>query len=159
MPHVIPGGSMAASLLRRLPRRARAAAALLLALVCQAAGAAPETFDVRLTPVPIDAATRSAVTGTGAATATLEGLKLALRGSFKGMRGAATLAELHAGTATGVRGPAIATVNVPAAADGTFAAELTLTPQQVDALHAGHVYLQIHSTSAPDGNLWGWLLH
>jgi hypothetical protein len=124
-----------------------------------APGTAAETFDVRLTPVPIEAATRSAVTGGGTATATLDGAKLTLRGTFEGMHGAATLAELHAGAATGVRGPAIAAVPVPAAADGTFTAELTLTPRQVDELRAGHVYLQIHSSSAPDGNLWGWLLH
>jgi hypothetical protein len=144
------------------PRRARVCAAAVAALVAIAAGAAAraaETFDVRLTTVPIEAATRAAVTGSGAATATLDGSKLALRGRFGGLHGAATSAELHAGPATGVRGPVLATVTVPSAVEGTFSAEITLTPQQIEALRAGHVYLQIQSASAPEGNLWGWLLH
>ena len=58
----------------------------------------------------------------------------------------------------GVRGPAIADVTVPGAASGTFSADLQLTAAQVEALRQGQVYLQLHSESAPDGNLWGWLL-
>ena len=57
-----------------------------------------------------------------------------------------------------VRGPAIADLTVPAAASGEFTAEVTLTPAQVEGLRQGHVYLQIHSETAPDGNLWGWLI-
>jgi hypothetical protein len=58
----------------------------------------------------------------------------------------------------GVRGPAIADVTVPAATGGQFTATVTLTEAQVQALRNGHVYLQIHSATAPDGNLWGWLV-
>ena len=58
----------------------------------------------------------------------------------------------------GVRGPAFADVAVPAATSGEFTAEITLTAAQLEALRQKQVYLQIHSESAPDGNLWGWLL-
>ncbi len=81
-----------------------------------------------------------------------------MRGNFAGLKGAATVARLHQGAVMGVRGPAIADVTVPAATSGTFTAELTLTAAQVEELRQGHVYLQIHSETAPDGNLWGWLL-
>jgi hypothetical protein len=47
---------------------------------------------------------------------------------------------------------------VPQATGGSFNAELTLTAAQAEAVRRGKVYIQIHSTSAPDGNLWGWLL-
>ena len=84
--------------------------------------------------------------------------RLTLRGNFAGLKGAATVARLHQGAVMGVRGPAIADVTVPAATSGTFTAEVTLTAAQVEGLRQGHVYLQIHSETAPDGNLWGWLV-
>ena len=58
----------------------------------------------------------------------------------------------------GVRGPPFADVTVPAATSGDFSAEVALTPAQIEALRQGRIYLQIHSASAPDGNLWGWVL-
>ena len=124
-----------------------------------AAGAsAADTFRIRLTPVPIEASTAAATTGQGNATALLDGTKLTLKGNFAGLKGAATVARLHAGPVTGVRGPAIADFAVPAAQSGDFTAELTLTAAQADSVRRGHVYVQIASTSAPEGNLWGWLL-
>ena len=94
----------------------------------------------------------------GSATAQLEGTKLTLKGNFAGLKGAATVARLHEGPVTGVRGPAIADFTVPAAQNGNFSADLTLTAAQADSVRRGHVYVQIASASAPDGNLWGWLL-
>jgi hypothetical protein len=133
---------------------------LVAALACgSAAGAgAADTFRIRLTPVPIEASTAAATTGQGSATAQLDGTKLTLKGNFAGLKGAATVARVHEGAVTGVRGPAIADFTVPAAQSGNFTADLTLTAAQADSVRRGHVYVQIASTSAPDGNLWGWLL-
>lgn len=117
-----------------------------------------DNFKIRLRPVPIEAATAANTIGAGEATATLAGTRLTLRGSFAGLKGAATVARLHQGAVMGVRGPAFADVTVPATAAGDFSAQIALTPAQVTALREGHVYLQIHSETAPDGNLWGWLL-
>jgi len=119
---------------------------------------AADTFRIRLTPVPIEASTAAATTGRGSATAQLEGTKLTLKGNFAGLKGAATVARLHEGPVTGVRGPAIADFKVPAAQSGDFTADVTLTAAQADSVRRGHVYVQIASASAPDGNLWGWLL-
>jgi CHRD domain len=133
------------------------AAALLLALLPLAAGAADD-FKARLAPVPIDSTNSAATTGVGSANARLDGTTLKLNGSFSGLHGPATIAQLHAGVATGVRGPAIADFTVAQVQSGTFSAELKLTAEQAEALRRGRVYIQIHSSSAPDGNLWGWLL-
>jgi hypothetical protein len=145
----------------RLPRTARrvlpcvaALAGLAFALVA----AAQQTYKVRLRPVPIEASTAAATTGAGEATAQLVGSRLTVRGNFTGLKGAATVARLHQGTVMGVRGPAFADVTVTAATSGTVSGEVTLTPTQIEGVRQGHVYLQIHSESAPDGNLWGWLL-
>jgi hypothetical protein len=137
------------------------------ALVCVTAGlaaavalsaAAQNDFKIRLRPVPIEASTAANTTGEGQATAALSGTRLTLSGSFKGLKGPATVARLHQGAVMGVRGPAFADVAVPQVIAGDFRAEVTLTSEQAAALRDGHVYLQIHSESAPDGNLWGWLL-
>jgi hypothetical protein len=119
---------------------------------------AADTFRIRLTPVPIEASTAAATTGQGSATAQLDGTKLTLKGNFAGLKGAATVARLHEGAVTGVRGPAIADFTVPAAQNGNFTADITLTAAQAESVRRGRVYVQIASTSAPDGNLWGWLL-
>jgi hypothetical protein len=143
---------------RRSSRRFLVCSAALAAAALVFAAAGQQSFKVRLRPVPIEASTAANTTGAGEATAALAGTRLTLRGDFAGLKGAATVARLHQGAVTGVRGPAFADVNVPAATSGTFNAEIALTAAQVEALRQGQIYLQIHSESAPDGNLWGWLL-
>lgn len=117
-----------------------------------------EKFKVRLTPVPLDATLMATVTGSGALTATLSGTKLAITGTFQGLRSPATIANVHRGVKTGVRGDAVFELTVSHATSGTVAGALTLTPIQVDDLKHGRLYVQIHSEKVPDGNLWGWLL-
>lgn len=118
-----------------------------------------EKFSARLGWVPTAGVAR--VTGKGAATATLTGRSLALAGTFEGLGGNATIARLHQGIAKGARGKAIADVKVPPATSGTFAATVTLSVEQVEALRQGKLYLQLHGDKGldPDGaNLWGWFL-
>jgi hypothetical protein len=145
-------------LLRRGSRRTLLCWGAALVATAALSASAQDSFKIRLRPVPIEASTAANTVGAGEATAALSGTRLTLRGNFAGLKGAATVARLHRGAVTGVRGPAFADVVVPAALRGSFDAEIPLTPEQVAALRAGHVYLQIHSESAPDGNLWGWLL-
>lgn len=119
---------------------------------------APETFKTRLSPVPIEAKTRADIAGVGSATATLAGAKLSVAGSFEGLRSNAIDAKLHQSPVTGVRGPAILDLTVARATSGMLSASIDLTPQQVELLKKGRLYIQIDSEKAPDGNLWGWLL-
>lgn len=142
--------------------RKSAAAAIVLALSvlwASVAVTADETrFRARLSMVPIDPATAAVVTGIGEASATLEGETLTVSGTFKGLKGPATEARLHAGSHTGVRGEAFADLAVTRATAGTVSGSVELTPEQLEALRSGRVYIQLHSEAAPDGNLWGWLL-
>ena len=121
-------------------------------------GQGPSTFKVRLSPVPIDAAMRPTVAGLGNATATLQGTKLTVTGSFDGLKSPATIAQIHTSVAAGVRGPAILDLTVSKATSGMVTGSVDLTPEQVASLRKGQLYIQIHSEKAPDGNLWGWLL-
>ena len=117
-----------------------------------------ERFKGRLAPVPIDATMRATVTGSGSMSAVLTGTKLSITGTFDGLSGQATVARLHQGVATGVRGAALSELTVSKATRGTLSGTVTLTAEQVDNLKKGKLYIQIHSEKAPDGNLWGWLL-
>jgi hypothetical protein len=117
-----------------------------------------EKFKVRLATVPMDGGMRDAVAGSGSASAILSGTKLTINGSFGGLRSPATAARVHLGVAMGVRGAAVGELTVSRAMDGTIAGSLDLTPDQVQGLRKGRLYIQISSEKAPDGNLWGWFL-
>ena len=117
-----------------------------------------ETFKVRLVTVPIDFVQAPKVTGSGSATAVLTGAALSIQGTFEGLQGRATTAQIHVGRVKGVRGPSIAELTATSATDGKISGTLTLKPDQIEALKAGRLYIQINSEAAPDGNLWGWLL-
>ena len=132
--------------------------AVLAALALSLTAQTRETFKARLSPVPADARTRADLTGSGSATAVLEGSKLAITGSFDGLKTAATTANLHSAVAAGVRGPVIADLSIPKAVSGMITGSVELTPQQLTSLHHGGLYIEIHSEKAPDGVLWGWLL-
>ena len=119
------------------------------------------TFKGRLSPVPIDVAMQATVAGSGSVSAVLTGNKLAITGSFDGLRSAATTAQIRKGPVRGVRGPVVADLVVAKAADstsGTITGSLDLTAIQVADLEKGRLYVQLQSEKAPEGNLWGWLL-
>jgi hypothetical protein len=129
-------------------------------LFALSAGAqSPETFKTRLAPVAIDASMKGRVAGTGSATATLAGSKFTVNGTFEDLKSNATMAHIHQGTAPGVRGAKLLDLTVTKGMSGTLSGSFDLTPDQVESLKKGKWYVQIHSEKAPEGNLWGWLMH
>ena len=121
----------------------------------------PKTFKARLSPVPIDMSMQANVAGKGAISAVLTGTKLALTGTFEGLRGPATIAQVHKGPNKGMRGPVVFVLAVAKGTDptaGTISGAIDLTPLQLADLEKGRLYVQLHSEKAPDGNLWGWIL-
>ena len=140
--------------------RWRIALALIVTGYACTAGLAAQSetlFKARLAPVPVDANTQAKTTGTGSVTATLVGTRLSLTGTFSGLQGPATVAQIHVGP-RGIRGPAALDLTVTKGTSGTIQGELTLAAAQVDHLRRNRLYVQIHSEAAPDGNLWGWLI-
>jgi hypothetical protein len=127
-------------------------------MVFSLAAQTKDTFKARLSAVPADARTRAELSGSGSASATLEGSKLVITGSFEALRAAAATANLRNGVAAGVRGPVIADLTVGKATSGTITGSVDLTPAQIVNLRKGGLYIQIQSEKAPDGVLWGWLL-
>jgi len=117
-----------------------------------------ETFGARLSPLAADARTRADLAGSGSASAVLTGTKLAITGSFDGLRAAATTASLHSAIGPGVRGPVIGDLTISRSTSGTISGSIELTPPQMTSLRKGGLYVQIYSEKAADGVLWGWLL-
>jgi hypothetical protein len=130
-----------------------AALALGLSLFAQTG----ETYKARLSAVPADARTRPSLAGIGSATAMLSGSKLTVNGSFEGLLSPATTAQLRAAVMAGVRGPVIQELTIAKATSGAISGSIDLTPDQIEKLHKGGIYVQIQSEKAPEGVLWGWL--
>ena len=114
-------------------------------------------LNVRLTTIPVEAATAEGLTGFGSATASLDGNRLTVTGSFEGLQSPAMSAGLHTAP-KGLRGPAIIDLEVTSGTTGKITGDVMLTPAQTDRLRRGQLYLQLQSEKSPDGNLRGWLL-
>jgi hypothetical protein len=130
----------------------------LLSLASPGASQNPERYKVRLTTVPMDGGMRNTVAGFGSASATLAGAKLTIAGTFDGLKSPATTARLNAGVARGVRGDSIGNLDVTKSTKGSISGTLELTPAQLKGLRDGHLYIEVASEKAPEGNLWGWIL-
>jgi hypothetical protein len=132
--------------------------AAILSITLLASAQTEERFKIRLTTVPMDGAMRAAVAGSVSVSATLTGSKLTINAAFDGMPSAATTAKLHKGVATGVRGSAFQDLTVTKSGKGTTTGTFDLTPDQVDSLKKGKLYILISSEKSPEGTLWGWIL-
>ena len=130
----------------------------LVAASLAAAGAQSRQYRARLSPVPLDVAMQATIAGSGTVTATLNGTTLTLTGNYAGLKTASTVARVHRGPRTAMRGPAIGDLKIVPGISGTITGTLELTNEQVDDLANGRLYIQLHSEKAPEGNLWGWLL-
>jgi len=136
---------------------------LAVALFCSSAALtaqAPRTFRARRSPVPIDVSMQATVAGSGSVSAVLTGSKLAITGTFDGLKSPATIAQIHKGPVRGVRGPNVLDLTVAKTdgTSGTISGSFDLTAIQIADLEKGRLYVQVHSEKAPEGNLWGWLL-
>jgi hypothetical protein len=118
-----------------------------------------EKFHTRLATVAMDQTMRATVAGSGSASAVLDGAKLSVTGTFEGLPSPATVAHLHLSRVPGIRGPAVFDLTVTHATSGAVSGSIDLSADQVEALRKGRFYIQIDSEKAPDGTLWGWLMH
>ena len=123
-----------------------------------AAQQAPGSYTARLGRAAIDAAELSKVAGGGMVNAELKGTTLTLDGKFSGLLSRATRAHLDRGAEKGLRGRAMFDLTITSGTEGTITGTVTLTKTQVEDLKLGRFYVQVDSESAPDGNLWGWVL-
>jgi alcohol dehydrogenase (cytochrome c) len=114
------------------------------------------SFRARLSPLPVDGRTVSSITGVGQVRATLSGNRITLSGSFRGMGSPATAAHVHVAP-PGQPGPVVGPLQVTASADGEISGTIELAADQVAALRASSLYVQVHSEGNPGGELRGWI--
>lgn len=138
-------------------RRCAALAALVLLAVTGPALAAD--YQAGLGPMPLDDETRAVIAGRGQATASYDGKTLVVKGSFRDMPSAATVAGIHVSTVAGMAGARILPLNVTQDTSGTITGSFVLTRAQAAALRTGKLYIQINSQKAPPGYPWGPARH
>lgn len=98
----------------------------------------------------------------GGATAVLDGTSLTVTGRFAGLEGDYQAAHLHGGPA-GVNGPVVVGLTATTDADlrgGTFEAQsntFTVRSTFADSIRAGLVYVNVHSSVFPAGEIRGQL--
>ena len=114
------------------------------------------SFRARLSPLPVNGRTVQTITGIGQVRATLDGNRLTVTGTYRGMSSPATAAHLHFG-APGRPGPLAQPLEVTTSPEGNVSGTAELTDDQVDALQAQSLYVQIHSVENPGGELRGWI--
>ena len=122
------------------------------------AASAADVYASRLTAVAYDGAMRANVQGDGHVSATLNGSSLTVTGDFAGLPSAASSVKLYSGPGIGVPGDALLDLQLSGQNQGSISGTVKLNSRQLAALKQGHVYVQLNSQKAPDGNLWGWLL-
>jgi alcohol dehydrogenase (cytochrome c) len=86
----------------------------------------------------------------------LDGNRLTVTGTYRGLSSPATAAHLHFG-APGRPGPLAQPLQVTATPEGEISGTAELTDAQVNALQAQSLYVQIHSEGNPGGELRGWI--
>ena len=116
-----------------------------------------ETFKARLTSLPVDAITAPTMTGSGTATAELDGHTVEVRGEFSGLSSAATAAYIYRAP-RGLRGEKVFDLTATKDVAGTISGRLTLSDSQVADLRKSWYYVQLHTEANTDGQLRGWLL-
>ena len=114
------------------------------------------SFRARLSPLPVSGRTVRTITGLGQVRATLDGNRLTVTGTYRGMSSSATAAHLHFGS-PGRPGPLAQPLEVTTSPEGEVTGTAELTDQQVDALQTQSLYVQIHSEDNPAGELRGWI--
>jgi hypothetical protein len=115
--------------------------------------------------MPLDDETKAFIAGRGEATATVEGDRVTIKGSFRDLPSSATAAHIVLSPAIGVPGDKVLTLQLTGSIDGGVNGTYRLTKPQMQALKVGRLYVQIDSEKAPPGyswgpkgTLWGWLL-
>jgi hypothetical protein len=120
-----------------------------------------EKFKIRLFSAPPLGTQAANVVGGGSGSAVLTGKKLSITGTFDKLASPATAANLRIGAITGVRGNSLFDLTLSktgTGTSGTVAGTFDLSPDQIDALKKGRLYVQIQSEGMPNGHLLGWLL-
>jgi hypothetical protein len=143
---------------QRRVHRAPLTVAVMLMLSTGSAWALAQTYHGEFDPCPFTPASRADVAGVGTFTASLDGARLTISGTFSELAAPATGAHLRMGLAMGVPGDVIGDLDVAHDTAGTITGTVNLSPEQVAALRRNAIYIQIDDSKAPTGAIWAWII-
>jgi len=130
--------------------------------VAHLVGTAPSqssgSYGGRLSVVPVDARTTRTTSGSGRVTATLEGGRLRVEGTFEGTHTPVTGAEIRQAPPGRRGGPLLATLDASGGTKGRIQGTVRLSAAQRDALTRGDLYVLVRTGGNPEGEIRGWLL-
>jgi Cu/Zn superoxide dismutase len=134
--------------------------ALCMALPIAAAGGQDaERYGERLSRMPVDLRTTSAISGAGSVTADLSGNELTITVRFNGLSSGVTAAHVHNAPVARRGGVAFAVdLGDASGTAGEIVDTVTLTEAQIAELRGARYYVQLHTANNPGGELRGWLL-
>jgi hypothetical protein len=133
-----------------------ATATAFLMLGTSAAAQSGQLIRARLASAPPLGVPRETVEGSGAVWWSLNGNTLEINGSFEHLASPATVARIHIGQMTAVRGGPVFDLMVRKTPDGTsglISGQATLSAEQIRALEDGRIYVQLYSEGTTDGHL------
>ena len=130
-------------------------AAAMLGAAGSAARAA-ENYETVLGPTPLSEARRQTTSAAGVVLAVLDGQSLKIELAFAGLGAAATDVQLMKGAGIGLPGSATMPIGPVSGQSAKLSVTLKLSRDQLAALRAGQLYVQVNSQTTPA--LWGWLL-
>jgi len=122
---------------------------------------APNTFTATLTGHQEVPPNNSTATGSGTVVLNSDPAltTITVNLTFSGLAANATAAHIHGPAMPGVTAPIIIPfTNFPASTSGTYSNTFPITPEQVSQLLDGLLYINIHNTPFPSGEIRGQLL-
>lgn len=134
--------------------------ALCTALLVASAGAQEiERYGERLSRMPVDLRTTSAISGAGSVAAELTGNALTITVRFSGLSSGVTAAHVH-NAPVARRGGVAFSVDLGGASGtaGEIVDTVILSDDQLAELRGDRYYVQLHTENNPGGELRGWLL-
>lgn len=120
----------------------------------------PDTFKAMLTGAQEVPPNNSTATGSGDVVLNRDpaGATISVNVTFAGLAANATAAHIHGPAMPGVVAPVIIPFpDFPASTSGTYSNTFPITPEQVEQLASGFLYINIHNTPFPDGEIRGQL--
>jgi hypothetical protein len=119
-------------------------------------GGDAETFQAQMTgaaerPTPVTTA------GTGNATVTVNGTSLSVTGNFQGLTGPASAAHIHGPADKETAASVLCPLSASAAASGTVTGTCTFSAEQLQQLRDGRMYVNVHTSQFPQGEIRGQL--
>ena len=120
----------------------------------------PDTFKTMLTGAQEVPPNNSTATGSGDVVLNRDpaGATISVSVTFTGLAANATAAHIHGPAMPGVIAPVIIPFpDFPASTSGTYSNTFPITPEQIEQLVSGLLYINIHNAPFPDGEIRGQL--